>query len=115
MVLICRWPKASYRVLSIVAGAMPNREAVTRSITRDTASPPNCWSVATSSRSGNCFNRSTKRLVQSVQLVGIGVFEGILVLGAAHPIIYGDVLHRLHEQLYSLNPLQFGFQPADQV
>ena len=31
-----------HRVLSMVAGAMPNREAVTRSITRVTASPPHC-------------------------------------------------------------------------
>ena len=44
-------------------GAMPSRDAVTRSITSETASPPVCWSVATSSSSGNFFSLSTKRFV----------------------------------------------------
>src|SRR5580700_5781396 len=49
IVLIWRCPKASYRVLSMVDGAIPRREAVTRSMISETASPPVCWSVATSS------------------------------------------------------------------
>ena len=50
-----------------------------------------------------------------IQLVGIGVFEGVLVLRAAHPVVHGNVLHGLHEELYSLNPLQSRLEPADQV
>ena len=42
MVLIWRWPKASYRVLSMVEGVMPKREAVARSMVTDSATPPNC-------------------------------------------------------------------------
>src|SRR5258708_19379990 len=49
---------------------MPRREAVGRSMTRETARPPGCSSVATSSRSGNCFRRETKRLVQSLSSLG---------------------------------------------
>ncbi len=72
MVFICRCPNASYSVLSIVVGAIPRRDAVARSITRETASPPGCWSVATSSSSGNCFRRSTNLLVQSLNSFGSG-------------------------------------------
>ena len=32
----------------------------------------------------------------AVEFIGIGIFEGVLVLGAAHPIIHGEILHRLH-------------------
>src|ERR1700692_2226027 len=60
IVLIWRWPKASYRVLSMVAGAIPRREAVIRSLISDTASPPVCWSVATSSSCGRFFSFATK-------------------------------------------------------
>ncbi len=42
IVLICRWPKASYKVLSMVVGAIPSRDAVTRSIINEVASPPVC-------------------------------------------------------------------------
>jgi hypothetical protein len=42
MVDTCRWPKASYSVLSMVVGAMPRRDAVTRSMISETARPPVC-------------------------------------------------------------------------
>ena len=50
-----------------------------------------------------------------IQFIGIGVFERVLVLRAAHPIVHRNVLHRLHEQLDSLNLAHSGVEPADQV
>ena len=32
-----------------------------------------------------------------IQLGGVGVFERVLVLRAAHPVVYADVLHRFHD------------------
>ena len=34
-----------------------------------------------------------------IQLVYVRIFQRVLVLGPAHPVIDRDVLHRLHEQL----------------
>ena len=42
-----------------------------------------------------------------IQFIGIGVFERVLVLRAAHPIVHSNVLHRLHEEFYSLNLIEF--------
>ena len=50
-----------------------------------------------------------------IQFIRIGVFERVLVLRAAHPIVHGNVLHRFHEQLDSLNLVQFRLEPADHV
>ena len=50
-----------------------------------------------------------------IQFGGIGVFQRVLVLRAAHSVIYADVLHRFHEQLDSLNPVQSPLEPADHV
>ncbi len=58
-VLICRWPKASYSVLSTMAGVIPSRPAVSRSITRVTFLPPFCRSLATSRSCGICCRRAT--------------------------------------------------------
>ncbi len=50
-----------------------------------------------------------------LQLVRGGVFQRVLILGAARAVVHGDVLHRLHEQLNPLNVLQLALQPADDV
>ena len=50
-----------------------------------------------------------------IEFIGVGIFECVLVLRAAHPVVHGDVLHRLHEQLDSLNLAYSGIEPADQV
>ena len=50
-----------------------------------------------------------------IQFVRIGVFERVLVLRAAHPVIHGNVLHRFHKQLDSLNPAYAGVEPPDYV
>jgi hypothetical protein len=72
IVLICRWPNASYNVASIVEGVTPNREAVSRSITMDSALPPNCWSVTTSASSGSFFNFATSVFASASSSVWLG-------------------------------------------
>ena len=94
---------------------MPSRDAVTRSMASDTVSPPVCWSVATSSSCGSCFSLSTKRLVQLVQLVHVGIFQRVLILGPAHAVIDGDVLHRLHVQLDAVHLGQAVVEAANDV
>ena len=54
-----RWPYASYSALSTVAGVMPKRAALARSISTYTDWPPFCRSVATSASDGSCFRRDT--------------------------------------------------------
>src|ERR1700677_3887934 len=39
MIETCRWPKASYRVLSMACGRIPSRDAVSRSIVRAVLRP----------------------------------------------------------------------------
>ena len=84
-------------------GAMPSRDAVTRSIDSETARPPVCWSVATSSSSGSLFNSPTNLLVHSFNSLLIGILQRVLVLGAADAVIHRDVLHRLHVELHALD------------
>ena len=50
-----------------------------------------------------------------IQFIRIGIFQRVLVLRAAHPVVHGNVLHRLHEQLDSLNLIQLRLEPADHV
>ena len=94
---------------------MPSREAVLRSMSTASRSPLSCWSLLTSRSSG----RSLKRLDQlggpGVQLIGVGVFQGILVLGAAHPGIDGEVLHRLHEERDPFDLRQFRLKSPDDL
>ncbi len=115
MVLIWRWPKASYNVLSIVVGAIPRREAVGRSITRATGK---------SSRllvGGHIFE--FRQLLQTIdkairpitQLIRVRVFQSVLVLSTADSVIDGNVLYRLHENLDTLHIVDLALQPADYV
>ena len=50
-----------------------------------------------------------------VQFVRIGIFQRVLILSAADAVVDGDVLHRLHVELDSLNLLQAGLQSANHV
>ena len=50
-----------------------------------------------------------------IQLVRVGVFQRVLILGAAHPVVHGNILHRLHVELDSLDRLEARLQPADHV
>ena len=42
-----------------------------------------------------------------IQFIRVRIFERVLVLRAAHAIVHRNILHRLHEQLYTLNLVQF--------
>jgi len=49
----------------------------------------------------------------AVEFVNIGIFESVLVLGAADAIIDGEILHRLHVKLDSFNLRQLRSKPFD--
>ena len=61
------------------------------------------------------FQFRDKAIGPIVQFVRIGIFERVLILGAADAVIHRDVLHRLHVERDSLHLLQVGLQPADQI
>ena len=49
------------------------------------------------------------------QLLRVGIFHRILILGAADPIFHRQVLHRLHVQGDAVDLRQFRLQPADNI
>ena len=99
----------------MVEGAMPSREAVARSMISETARPPVCWSVATSSSSRQRFQFRDKAIGPVIEFIGIRIFERVLILGAAHAVVDRDVLHRLHEERDAIHFLQLRLQPADHI
>lgn len=50
-----------------------------------------------------------------IEFIGVRVFESVLILRPAHPIVDRNVLHRLHKQLYALNLAQLRTEAADDV
>ncbi len=50
-----------------------------------------------------------------IQLVGVRIFERVLILRTADAIVHGDVLHRLHVDLNSRNLLKVILQSANHV
>ena len=50
-----------------------------------------------------------------IQFLRIGIFERVLELGAAYPVLHRQVLHRLHEQGDAGNPGQCRLQAANHV
>ena len=50
-----------------------------------------------------------------IQLVRVGVFQRVLILSAAHPVVHGNILHRLHEELNALDRLEARLQPTNHV
>ena len=61
----------------------------------------------------NLRSRSTSLGTQTAQLVGIGVLDAELVLRAAHPVLDGQVLHRLHVERDALHLRELRLQTAD--
>ncbi len=79
------------------AAKSPCRDAVCRSITSRCASPPVCWSVATSRSSGSCFSFVDKPRRPHVQFIRVRVFQRVLILRAADAVLHRQILHRLHD------------------
>ncbi len=52
---------------------------------------------------------------QRVQFAPVGILHGVLKLGAAHPVLHRQVLHRLHEQRDAFDLCQLRLQPANDV
>ena len=99
----------------MVAGVMPRREAVSRSKTRRARRPCTCWSLATSRSSGSFLQPRQHLRRVGVQLVGVGVFEGVLELRAADAVFHGEILHRLHEQRDAGDLGQLRLQAANHI
>ena len=99
----------------MVAGAMPSRDAVTRSIDQRYRQAAGLLVGRHVLQFRQCFSRVDESAGPSLSSAGIGVFERVLVLGAAHAVIDRDVLHRLHEQLDALRPVRAWLEPADEI
>ncbi len=49
----------------------------------------------------------------NIQFFSAGIFERVLELRAAHPVLYRNILHRLHKQSDASHLRQFRLQAAD--
>ena len=56
-----------------------------------------------------------KPVSPQVQLIGVWVFQRVLVLRAADAVVHRNVLHRLHEKFDAFNLLEVLLQPANHV
>ena len=52
---------------------------------------------------GHLLELGHELVAPRVELVGVGILERVLVLGAADAVVDGDVLHRLHIEMNTLN------------
>ena len=52
---------------------------------------------------------------ERIQLVDVGIFQGVLELRAADPVLHGNILHRLHEQGDSRHPGKFRLQAPNDI
>src|ERR1700722_18812693 len=64
---------------------------------------------------GQTLELRYKSIRPVVELIGIRIFEGVLILRAAYAVVDRDVLHRLHIERNSLHVLQILLQPAHQI
>ena len=90
----------------MVVGAMPSREAVTRSIIELNRPGAGLLIGGHVFQLGQLLQLRDKFVGPLVQLVGVGIFERVLVLRAAHAVVDRDVLHRLHIKMNPLHLLQ---------
>ena len=90
----------------MVVGAMPSRDAVTRSIVELNARGAGLLVGGHVFQFGQLLQLRHELVGPLVQLVGVGIFERVLVLRAAHAIVDRDVLHRLHVEVHALHLLQ---------
>ena len=47
-----------------------------------------------------------------MQFRRVGIFQGVLVLGPADPVLHGQVLDWLHVEINAFHLIQFRLQPA---
>ena len=77
--------------------------------------PFSCWSVATSAKLGQLLEGCNHLLRDRVQLVRVGIFQRVLVLGAADAVIDREILHRLHVERDAGDLGQLRLQAADDL
>ena len=99
----------------MVVGAMPRRDAVTRSISSEIARRAGLLIGGYVLQLGQLLELGDKLAGPLLQFVGVGIFQRVLILGAADAIVDGDVLHRLHVEVNPGDLLQIVLQPADHV
>ena len=78
---------------------MPSREAETRSMARDTVKPAGLLIGGHVFQLGQLLQLGHEAVGPAIQLIYVRIFQGVLILRPAHPVIDGDVLHWLHVQL----------------
>ncbi len=113
MVETMRWPKLSYSALSTVAGVMPKRAAVARSMVICAASPLCCMSLATSVICGTCCSRVHQLGHPRGEVGGVRILQHELVLRGADRGVDRQILHRLHEQGDAGHVARLVLQAAD--
>ena len=77
--------------------------------------PPSCWSVTTSESWGSFLSLATRSWDAGVELGLVGVFEGVLVLGAGDAVVHGEVLDGLHVELDAGDFLELGTEAVDDL
>ncbi len=97
----------------MVSAVMFMREAVARSMASWAVTPLGWSSVATSRSCGSWRMASTSLPVQMASSAGSGIFQGVLVFGAAGTVVDGKILHRLHVKLNARNTPEVSRETAD--
>ncbi len=90
----------------MVVGAMPSREAVTRSISSWTALRAGLLIGGHIFQFGQLLQLRHEFVGPLVQFVGVGIFERVLILRAADAVVHRDVLHRLHVEVHAVHLAQ---------
>ena len=114
MVEIWRCENELLSALSMSWTLTPSRDAAVRSITTLACNPPCSRSVVTSMMPGMRLMRSRTRGTQSVQLLGVGIDQGELVLRSALPAAdIGQLPRRPHVDAHAGNALETGAHALD--
>ena len=111
MVEMMRWPNRSYSALSTVAGVMPKRAAVARSITRLAARPCCCRSLATLARAGEAASRATSFGTHSLKAARDGFSSTNWYCVRLTAASTDKILHRLQIERYAGDPGGLLLQP----
>jgi len=91
---------------------MPNRDAVSRSMTSDASSPLSCWSLVTSVNSGSVRILFHDARAPFIELSHVVPLQCELVLGAALACRHAQVLADLHDESGSRHAGELATEPS---
>ncbi len=106
MIEICRCAKALFSALSMSWTRTPRLEAILRSITRSSCSPPGSRSLEMSVMPSTVSMRLATIGAHFCNRLEIGARQRVLIVGIALPAAGADVLRREHEQADAGHPIQ---------